>query len=244
MPFEKVYVVDFKNGNLTPRIKTLTAAPMELMPGSVGTPNLSGLIFETDSSAGVFVRSTSGISIESRVMVEAAFDIPKELAGVPDLWAAWVSIGDDENALAQANTKAITVSCQFNRQRPPTGVRLNTPGSLEKPPPPPDRDQASFLDEQLNLARYNGSDPSQFTLSLSFCGVRSALRGHTSGSSFLRIKDKNKPLRDDHRVFTSATLLPNTVISCLGAGVELAAGGDLVSLRLRRFSIFINKPLP
>ncbi|HSE41969.1 MAG TPA: hypothetical protein VLH08_14490, partial [Acidobacteriota bacterium] len=139
----------------------------------------------------------------------------------------------------------------FNRLAP-TGVRLNTPFSLQS-------DQPAYLESPLNYKSYQGGllapyddrwiAPPILSLAHSFCGIGANDIAHTSGCGFLKLTRIWPPELRDHRVYSSNTLIHQgsaaiTSVGALGVSIATLRGEGRVSARLRSFSVSINHALP
>jgi hypothetical protein len=168
----------------------------------------------------------------------------------PEPWAVVLNAGVDGNFLTATT---VFVSCQFHR-RGPSGVRLNTPGSLQN-------DQANYLESPLNYKSYQGGliaprddrwiQPPLFSLAHSFCGIGANQSEilHTSGSGFLKLTRIWPPELRDHRIYSCKSLTDDsanmiTSIGAVGISIVTNSGIGRLSARFRSFSVSINDPLP
>jgi len=158
---------------------------------------------------------------------------------VPEAWAVALLLSPGQN-LAQPQMSIAT--CQFRTN----GVRLNTPGSIQ-------RDPAAALESPLNYDAYKGGyiafpngsdgevDPPIFTLEQSFCGVAPEEDIPTVGCGLLTISRSWLEPRRDHRLFSSSALTSPLAPNIGALGVALAALGlGRMTVRLRSFEVLRN----
>ncbi|HKP68409.1 MAG TPA: hypothetical protein VJV05_03930 [Pyrinomonadaceae bacterium] len=277
MPFENVYRVNFANGNLQPdwnpigwpRMKvtdpaTAAADPEGLKLSLVRRPTGPADPLSTD----VYVAPRGGLSLDARLLLRVGFDLPNAVParfprGVepipPEPWAVtlWVS-----PTTQLASTTSLNVTCQF---RTP-GIRLNTPGSLQKDQGATSDAPLDYLSYQRHQARAPGSNdyyievgPPVFTLEHSFCGWNARTNGHTPGMGALEILRpwlehppwSRNPKVKDHRVYSSTAMLPpgattsiQDKIRALGVSIATINGMGRMSARLRTFEIWVNVSAP
>jgi hypothetical protein len=117
----------------------------------------------------------------------------------------------------------VTVTCQFNRDR--DGVRLNTPGSLQ-------RDDAKVMLRPLDYGQYSAK---RFVLEHAYGGFNIGTIGHSAGSGALSITG----LDPDQRVFSNTGLASGQSIGALGIALVTIDGIGRLSVHLRKFSVEI-----
>jgi hypothetical protein len=207
------------------------------------------------------------VTLDNRLMMRVEFDLPlaepwvaspadkratlQPFAGDstgPEPWAVALNVkfGYEND---RTTDRAVTVTCQFSRDD--DGVRLNTPGSLQK------GERAGCLDSPLDYAKYQARrdseildklyPPKRFILEHAFCGygAAAAANGHTPGSGSLIIRQAGwfpEPDKTDHRVYSSSALSavgePETSIGALGVSLVTAIGVGRLTVRLRTFTLF------
>ncbi len=161
---------------------------------------------------------------------------------VPESWAVALILSPGQD-LAQPQMSIAT--CQFRTH----GVRLNTPGSIQ-------RDTAETLESPLDYDAYKGGaialpdgsvgefEAPLFTLEHSFSGIEPAHRVPTVDCGLLTISRSWLEPRRDHRLFSSDALTSPLAPSIGALGVALASlGVGRMTVRLRSFEVLRN-PMP
>lgn len=241
MPQEKVYAVDFSQGNLVPSIDTNGWGAMMVgdsgpgaSPVSTGDPqglNMSITAAGIPAAIGAYVVFSNGmLDLATRLVMQVEFDRPNAIApqppaaGAPEPWAVALNLKlDDEDFVA--GEPMVPVTCQFV----PDGVRLNTPGDLEGHPP-------TML---ITPLAYEPLSPVRYQLEHHFCGA-SADRGYTIGYGTLSVGPPVK--KNDQRVYSSAGLtpgLPQAGVGALGVTIVTGRGSGHISARLRSFTVSV-----
>jgi hypothetical protein len=246
MPFVETYSVDFSNGNLHPSVNPLGWPDMVFSQS--GLPDdLSEHIGDQfgitlrmtrehgGSPAGNLVQvipTVNLLPVHMRLFMRVTFDLPRAHGfqnSVPEPWAVGLLVSGLDTV---PNDNTAVVTCQFHRRFNASGVRLNTPGALQT-------DRPFYLVTPLDYSVYE-HPPALFTLEHSFCGAAIETTGHTPGGGSLKIHRLTEVR--DHRVYSSTALamspLP-TNIQWLGAALASVGGAGQISVRLRRFSIWL-----
>ena len=151
-------------------------------------------------------------------------------AGSPWAIGLGVKFGTANDA---ASDKRIPVTCQFNRTM--NGIRLNTPGHLQK-------DVSTVLRSPLDYADYWPANTTNlFVLKFALCGLESAAvpagKGYSVGSGTLEIGPNA-----DQRVFSNAAFSDPGAqkwIDAMGVTLVTQDGVGQIMIRLRRFSVSV-----
>ncbi|HSM37110.1 MAG TPA: hypothetical protein VK837_11980 [Longimicrobiales bacterium] len=236
MPSDRVYDVDFRDGNLTPSLDGMHWGDMRVGSGagiaasSAADPQgLKLALAGTGSAAGIGVFAVlqeDVLPLASRLLMLVEFDQPAASpptsgSGAPEPWAVALTVKfGDETFDAQAPMANVTF--QF---RPP-GTRLNTPGHLEG-------DQPATLTAPMD---YEKLAPARFQLEHHFCGVNAAGR-YAVGVGTAVV---GPPIRaSDQRVYSQDGLSGGQQdwIGALGVTLATINGFGHMGVRLRRFSV-------
>ncbi|HKP37299.1 MAG TPA: hypothetical protein VJT71_10600 [Pyrinomonadaceae bacterium] len=168
-----------------------------------------------------------------------------------EAWAIAVGLSKNDNLMGDTTSNSV-VTCQFRRDFG-AGVRLNTPGPLQKFSTGPDEipDVAAALLTPLNYEDLYGM---VFKLDHFFCGYPGVMNCpsqpdtiiHTTGFGMLKMSDQDGNLqREDYRAYSSKVFYSAGVgspIKSLGAHVSNTGGMGRMSIRIRRFTVWQNTP--
>ncbi len=246
MPAIMVYSVDFRDGNLSPEIDVSGWGAMtqgSSAGATVGSSSDSnGLNMSVSrhynapqfASHSVFVLlPANSCPVQTRLRLRTQFDrpeavrlpVPESLDPAttdPEPWA--VALNIKLGGLPDVYQEPMmTVTCQFNRDR--NGVRLNTPGSLQ-------RDDAKVMLTPLDYGHFGAK---RFVLEHTYCGFNIDTIGHSAGSGALSIAG----LDPDQRVFSNNKLSVGQWIGALGISIATIDGIGRLSVHLRKFSVEI-----
>jgi hypothetical protein len=260
MPPIAVYRVNFANGNLTPELDLLGWGPM------VQSAAVAGKVESHSEPGGLHLSYTRqfqdplgenrvhlplpamALPLPIRLFTRVSFDSPKGVtARFPtgvfaevEPWAVALRVRFGSVGAAAGGVDGEThVTCQFRS----TGVRLNTPMSLQ-------RDAATVLDGPLNYNKYQGLwwilPPSRFQLEHAFCGIPTRVRPqdefHVTGSGSLSLLGKQ-----DHRVYSHKNFSGPTAAFIKELSVVLTmteASFGRISARVRTFTLFLLTTTP
>lgn len=238
MPSQRVYEVDFRQGNLSPSLDANGWGDMRIGrsgPGvgsSAADPqglNLS-LSFDGEPAAiGLYAVLPEGnLPLARRLTTSVEFDRPEGRPAAsgsdrPETWAVALQVKFGDEDFVQ-NEPSVNVTCQFRTD----GTRLNTPRNLQG-------DQPATLITPLDYATLS---PGIFTLEHHFCGVNAA-GGHSVGFGALTI---GPPIRmSDVRACSNAGLSGEDQdwIGALGVTITNIPGTGEIRVRIRSFAVSV-----
>jgi hypothetical protein len=251
LPPIAIYRVNFNDGNLQPALDVNGWGPMRQsghVPGVIESwPEPDGLhlsytrrYLEATGENRVHIPLPAmALPLSIRLFTRVSFDFPMATtfrvpSGIAEFeaWAVALrvrfgSLGQDPGAV-DARTH---VTCQFHK----TGVRLNTPMSLQ-------RDGPSVLDSPLDYSEYRGSwfrRPTRFYLEHAFCGFTPQQNPHVTGSGSLSML----PGTQDHRVYSNKNSSGATTRFIKELSIVLTmteASFGRISARLRTFTLYVQ----
>ena len=258
MPPIAIYHVNFANGNLAPDLDVHGWGAM------VQSPPVAGVIESQPESRGVSLRYTRQMGTDrgenrlhiplppvalpstSRLITRVGFDKPRASTrgfsegATVEPWAVALRVRFGTLGMVPGAIDGVAhVSCQFH----PTGVRLNTPGALQKDP-------AGVIDGPLDYTRYYDFlrlTPPRFTLEHAFCGYHGTIppqhNPHVTGSGSLTLLGKQ-----DHRVYSKGTfsgVAGGAFIKELSVILTMTDGRvGWISARIRFFTLFLQSSMP
>lgn len=268
-PFVEAYSVDFANGNRHPHVNLNGWPDMDFSPVTdadhaqrVSDPEGIVLALTRDWLArktalnSVYVKlpasGKQSVLLESRLLMRVTFDVPQAKGlqsppahgSTPEPWAVALNVSPVDAIpppITVPATQMVNVTCQFHRKDQLSGVRLNTPGALQP-------DGPAHLESPLNYGDYQASSiapPALFTLEHWFCGKGLAGNKHIPGGCSLKISRGAQCEGIDQRVYSSdvlsAAAASTSTIGALGVSLVTKDGFGRISVRLRTFSIWINR---
>ena len=258
MPPIAIYRVNFAGGNLTPELDVKGFGPMEQ------SPTVPGRIESRKQAGGLHLmynrefQDTLGenrvhlpfpekaLPLPLRLFTEVTFELPKGVTATfptgvfaeVEPWAIALRVRfGSVGAAAGVVDGAPPVTCQFHR----TGVRLNTPRSLQG-------DGPTLLDGPLDYKKYRGirgvRNRTRFQMEHAFCGIPSAVasqdKRQVPGSGSLSVGRKR-----DHRVYSHKNFSGTTAAFIKELSIVLTmtdASFGRISARLRTFTLLLNTP--
>ena len=251
MPPIAIYRVNFNDGNLQPVLDVNGWGPMRQSDHVAGVieswPEPDGLHLSytrrypeaTGENRVHIPLPAMALPLSTRLFTRVSFDFPMATtfrvpSGIAEFDAWAVALRVRFGSLGQAPDASdgrTHVTCQFHT----TGVRLNTPMSLQ-------RDGPSVLDSPLDYRKYRGTwfrRPTRFDLEHAFCGVTPQQNPHVTGSGSLSMF----PGRKDHRVYSNKSSSGTTPafikeLSILLTTTEVSFGR--ISARLRAFTLYLQ----